>query len=78
MHVDRAAFGINIPEASRMFFVSPVWELAKEQQAIKRAHRIGQTRPVHVEILIARDTIEHALWVRRENLRRTPNEGKKG
>ncbi|GJJ69493.1 hypothetical protein EMPS_01839 [Entomortierella parvispora] len=61
MNIDIAAYGINLPTASRVYFVSPVWEAAKRQQAIKRAHRIGQTRPVYVETLVVRDSFEH--WI---------------
>ncbi|ORX47171.1 hypothetical protein DM01DRAFT_1327182 [Hesseltinella vesiculosa] len=68
MAVQRAAFGIDLSSASRVYFVSPVWQTATEQQAIKRAHRIGQTRPVHVEILVIRHSIEDAMLQRRQHI----------
>lgn len=68
MPVRKAAYGIDLSSATRIFFVSPVWQTAMEQQAIKRAHRIGQTRPVYVETLVIRNTIEHELLKRREQV----------
>jgi SNF2 family DNA or RNA helicase len=38
--------------------LDPWWNPATENQAIDRTHRIGQTRPVMVYRLIARETIE--------------------
>ncbi|CAO3660257.1 unnamed protein product [Rhizopus stolonifer] len=65
MLVRKAAYGINLSSVTRVFFVSPVWQTAVEQQAIKRAHRIGQTKPVFVKTLVIKDTIEDALLKRR-------------
>ena len=44
MKTELAAYGINLTAASRIFIMDPVWDLSREAQAIKRAHRIGQTR----------------------------------
>ncbi|KAI8074385.1 SNF2 family N-terminal domain-containing protein [Gongronella butleri] len=68
MAVQRAAYGIDLSSASRVYFVSPVWHAAMEQQAIKRAHRIGQTKPVYVEILTMRHSIEDAVLKRRKKV----------
>ncbi|KAL9559443.1 hypothetical protein PS6_000765 [Mucor atramentarius] len=68
MAVQKAAYGIDLSSATRVFFVSPVWQTAMEQQAIKRAHRIGQTKPVYIETLVIRNTIEDALLRRREQV----------
>jgi hypothetical protein len=54
--------------ASRVFFINPVWQPAIEAQAIKRAHRIGQTKPVFVETLVLKDTMEDAMLQRRKNM----------
>ena len=40
--------GLNLQEASRIYITSPAWNAATEKQAIGRADRTGQTRPVHV------------------------------
>ncbi|KAI9741186.1 MAG: hypothetical protein M1834_002899 [Cirrosporium novae-zelandiae] len=65
MDLGQAAHGLHIASASRIFFVNPVWQSNIEAQAIKRAHRIGQTRPVYVETLVLRDTLEHKMLQRR-------------
>jgi SNF2 family DNA or RNA helicase len=53
-----AAHGLNVTSASRIFFLNVCWQKSVERQAIKRAHRIGQTKEVFVERLVLRDTIE--------------------
>jgi hypothetical protein len=68
MAVQKAAYGIDLSSATRVFFVSPVWQTAMEQQAIKRAHRIGQTKPVFIETLVIRNTIEDELLKRRDQV----------
>lgn len=68
MNVHQAAHGLHIASASRVFFVNPVWQPNVEAQAIKRAHRIGQTRPVYVETLVLQDTIEDRMLERRKNM----------
>ncbi|KAG0260188.1 hypothetical protein DFQ27_003667 [Actinomortierella ambigua] len=60
-----AAYGIDLSAASRIYFVSPPFHTALERQAIKRAHRIGQKRPVFVETLVIQDSFEEAVLVRR-------------
>ncbi|HEY2937536.1 MAG TPA: DEAD/DEAH box helicase [Gaiellaceae bacterium] len=54
-------FGLNLTEADYCFLLDPWWNPATENQAIDRTHRIGQTRPVNVYRLIARDTIEEKV-----------------
>lgn len=66
MDVHQAAHGLHIASASRVFFVNPVWQPNVEAQAIKRAHRIGQTRPVFVETLVLRNTLEDSMLQRRK------------
>ena len=61
MDIKQAAHGLNLSSASRVFFVNPPCRPDIEAQAIKRAHRIGQTRPVHVETLVLRGTVEEAM-----------------
>ena len=54
-------FGLNLTEADYCFVLDPWWNPAAEQQAVDRAHRIGQTRPVMVYRLVAKDTIEQKV-----------------
>ncbi len=53
--------GLNLTEADYCFLLDPWWNPATENQAIDRTHRIGQTRPVMIYRLIARDTIEEKV-----------------
>jgi len=68
MNVHEASHGLHIASASRVFFVNLVWQPNVEAQAIKRAHRIGQTRPVYVETLVLRDTLEDQMLQRRKGM----------
>jgi superfamily II DNA or RNA helicase len=54
-------FGLNLTEADYCFLLDPWWNPAAETQAIDRAHRIGQTRPVIAYRMIARETIEEKV-----------------
>ena len=53
--------GLNLTAADYVFILDPWWNPAVEAQAIDRAHRIGQTRPVFAYRLIARDTVEEKI-----------------
>ncbi|MCC6579892.1 MAG: SWIM zinc finger family protein [Phycisphaeraceae bacterium] len=53
--------GLNLTAAEYVFILDPWWNPAVEQQAIDRAHRIGQTRPVFAYRLICRDTVEQRI-----------------
>ena len=45
------AVGINLTAANHVFLMEPAFNPALEAQAIGRAHRMGQTRPVVVKKL---------------------------
>lgn len=53
--------GLNLTAADYVFILDPWWNPAVEAQAIDRAHRIGQERPVFAYRLIARDTVEEKI-----------------
>jgi SNF2 family DNA or RNA helicase len=53
--------GLNLTAAEYVFLLDPWWNPATEAQAIDRAHRIGQTKPVFAYRLIARDTVEEKV-----------------
>jgi hypothetical protein len=70
MDIESGALGLNVNKASRVFFVNPALKPHQEAQAIKRAHRIGQKRPVYVETLVLRGTIEDAMFNRSKAMTR--------
>ena len=53
--------GLNLTAADHVVIFDPWWNPAAEDQAADRAHRIGQTRPVMVYRLVARDTVEERI-----------------
>lgn len=65
MDLKQASTGLHVASASRVYIVTPIWRREVEAQAIKRAHRIGQTREVRVETLVLKGTIEERFWRRR-------------
>ncbi|SGY19570.1 BQ5605_C014g07686 [Microbotryum silenes-dioicae] len=60
--------GLNLTAASRVVMLEPLWQPDLEIQAIKRAHRLGQTRPVDLSILVVRGSYEDSLLQRRSQL----------
>jgi SNF2 family DNA or RNA helicase len=63
--------GLNLTAAEYVFLLDPWWNPATEAQAIDRAHRIGQDKPVTVRRLVAAGTIEEkvlALQQRKQDL----------
>ncbi len=58
--------GLTLTEADYVFVLDPWWNPATEAQAVDRAHRIGQTRPVHVYRLISEETIEEKVMELKE------------
>ncbi|OWB67504.1 hypothetical protein B5S33_g2027 [[Candida] boidinii] len=69
-----AAFGLTIIEATRVYFINPIWRKEIEAQAIKRAHRIGQTQDVHVEIIMLKNTIEEEMYYKKQEAVRNEEE----
>lgn len=53
--------GLNLTAADYVFLLDPWWNPAAEAQAIDRAHRIGQTRPVFAYRMVARGTVEERV-----------------
>lgn len=68
MDLSQAAHGLHLASASRIWYVNPVWQPKIEAQAIKRAHRIGQTKPVYVETIVLKDTLEDKMLWRRKTM----------
>ncbi|KAI9696497.1 MAG: hypothetical protein M1820_008125 [Bogoriella megaspora] len=61
MDLRQGARGIDLSVASRVYFVNPVCRPELEAQAFKRAHRLGQSKPVEVQTLVLKGTIEEAM-----------------
>ncbi|CAE6483099.1 unnamed protein product [Rhizoctonia solani] len=53
--------GLNLTEANRVVCMDLAWNAATENQAIDRAHRMGQVKPVAVKRLAVKDTIEERI-----------------
>ncbi|ETS86408.1 hypothetical protein PFICI_00236 [Pestalotiopsis fici W106-1] len=68
MDISQAAFGLDMRSASRIYFISPVLNPQVEAQAIGRARRISQQKPVTVETLVLRGSIEEVMVERRRNM----------
>lgn len=49
LQIQAGCEGLNLQaNYSEVYFVSPHWNPAVEDQAVARCHRIGQTKPVYV------------------------------
>ncbi|KAH0488403.1 MAG: hypothetical protein KVP17_001225 [Porospora cf. gigantea B] len=53
--------GLNLTSACRAYFLDLWWNPATMEQAMRRLHRIGQTRRVDVYILICSRTVEDRM-----------------
>ncbi|MGY2051575.1 DEAD/DEAH box helicase [Methylobacterium sp. JK268] len=53
--------GLNLVAADTVVLYDPWWNPAVEEQAVDRAHRIGQDKPVFVHKLVAAGTIEEKM-----------------
>jgi SNF2 family DNA or RNA helicase len=61
--------GLNLTAADTVILYDPWWNPAVEDQAIDRAHRIGQDKPVFVHKLVASGTIEEKMEALKEKKR---------
>ena len=53
--------GLNLTAADVVLHFDPWWNIAVQNQATDRAHRIGQTNTVNVFRLIAKGSIEEKM-----------------
>lgn len=53
--------GLNLTQADYVFLLDPWWNTAAEEQAISRAHRIGQQNPVVVYRFVSENTLEERI-----------------
>lgn len=56
-----AGTGLTLTKADYVFIYDPWWNPAAEQQAIDRAHRIGQDKPVFVYKLVVQGSVEEKI-----------------
>jgi len=59
--VKAGGVGLNLTSADYVIILDPWWNPAVENQAISRAHRIGQDKKVMVYRFISKDTIEEKI-----------------
>ncbi len=62
-------FGLNLTAADTVILVDPWWNPQTENQAIDRAHRIGQSKKVQVYKLITRGSVEEKIQILQQNKR---------
>lgn len=53
--------GLNLQVANHVVLTDPWWNPAVEMQAVQRAHRIGQTRPVHAVRFVTEHSVEERM-----------------
>lgn len=53
--------GLNLTGADIVIHLDPWWNIAAENQASDRAHRIGQKRPVTIIKMVTKDSIEEKV-----------------
>ncbi|KAL8988484.1 MAG: hypothetical protein Q9177_002453 [Variospora cf. flavescens] len=61
--------GLNLVAASQVIMLDPFWNPYVEEQAIDRAHRIGQQRPVQVHRILVQGTVEDRILALQEKKR---------
>ncbi|HWT15940.1 MAG TPA: DEAD/DEAH box helicase [Patescibacteria group bacterium] len=61
--------GLNLTRADTVVLYDPWWNPAAEAQAIDRAHRIGQDKPVFIYELQCRGTVEERMHVLKQRKR---------
>ncbi|MEV6769676.1 DEAD/DEAH box helicase [Nocardia sp. NPDC051030] len=59
--IEAGGVGLNIQAASVVIITEPQWKPSSEDQAIARAHRMGQTRTVQVHRLLAKDSVDERI-----------------
>jgi SNF2 family DNA or RNA helicase len=61
MSLKAASLGLNMVSACHVLLLDVWWNPTTEDQAIDRAHRIGQTRAVNVSRFTVKNTIEDRI-----------------
>jgi SNF2 family DNA or RNA helicase len=66
--------GLNLTAADYVFILDPWWNPAAEQQAIDRAHRIGQDKKVFIYKFITKDTLEEKILLLQNSKKKLAND----
>ena len=66
--------GLNLTSADIVIHFDPWWNVAVQNQATDRAHRIGQTKRVTVYKMIAENTIEERIMTLQETKKKLASE----
>ncbi|MFT5659026.1 MAG: SNF2 family DNA or RNA helicase, partial [Gammaproteobacteria bacterium] len=61
--------GLNLTEADTVILYDPWWNPAVESQAIDRAHRIGQDKPVFIYRLMVSGSVEEKMLAMQDKKR---------
>ncbi|QSZ37141.1 hypothetical protein DSL72_009235 [Monilinia vaccinii-corymbosi] len=61
--------GLNLVAASRVIILDPFWNPFIEMQAVDRAYRIGQQKPVQVHRILVKETVEDRIMELQERKR---------
>ncbi|OLR94370.1 DEAD/DEAH box helicase [Actinokineospora bangkokensis] len=59
--IDAGGVGLNVQAASVVIIAEPQWKPGTEEQAIARAHRMGQVRKVQVHRLLAQSSVDERI-----------------
>lgn len=65
--------GLNLTAASEVIVLEPFWNPFVEDQAVDRAHRIGQKKPVTVHRVLVKGTVEDRILDLQEKKRELVN-----
>jgi hypothetical protein len=68
MDLSQAAFGLDMRAASRIYFITPVLNPQVEAQAIGRSRRISQDKPVSVETLVLKNSLDEVILERKKHM----------
>lgn len=61
--------GLNLTAADHVIHLDPWWNPAVERQASDRTHRIGQDKPVFIQKMIAKDSVEEKILLLQDTKR---------
>ncbi|WP_020667332.1 DEAD/DEAH box helicase [Amycolatopsis nigrescens] len=59
--IEAGGVGLNVQAASVVILAEPQWKPSTEDQAVARAHRMGQIRTVQVHRLLAKDSVDERM-----------------